>query len=80
VTQEPESGTAEEPGNGAAGDVDGVAGGPAVSGALDRPEAFAIPHLLAQATLDYLASRPYREVYQLVQAFEALEPLPAADR
>jgi hypothetical protein len=41
----------------------------------DLPEAFAIPRELAQLTLNYLASRPYREVFALVQAFEALEPI-----
>ena len=39
-------------------------------------EAFVIPRALAQATLDYLATQPYREVFALVRAFEALEPLP----
>ena len=39
------------------------------------PEAYVIPRALAQATLDYLAVQPYREVFSLVQAFEALEPL-----
>jgi hypothetical protein len=38
------------------------------------PRAYVIPRALAQATLDYLASQPYREVFALVQAFEALEP------
>jgi hypothetical protein len=42
---------------------------------LERPDAYVIPMPLAQATLDYLAMRPYREVYQLVRAFESLEPL-----
>ena len=41
----------------------------------DLPDAYVIPTALAQATLDYLASRPYREVYALVQAFEVLEPV-----
>jgi hypothetical protein len=40
------------------------------------PEAYIIPRALAQATLDYLAAQPYRQVFALVQAFEALEPLP----
>jgi hypothetical protein len=42
----------------------------------DTPEAYAIPRELAQATLNYLAAQPYREVFALVQGFEALEPLP----
>jgi hypothetical protein len=41
---------------------------------LGAPAAFVIPRELAQATLNYLAAQPYREVYALVQAFEALEP------
>lgn len=43
--------------------------------ARDTAEVYAIPRTLAQATLDYLASRPYRDVFALVQAFESLEPL-----
>jgi hypothetical protein len=39
-------------------------------------EAYVIPAALAQATLNYLASQPYREVFALVHAFEGLEPLP----
>ena len=42
-----------------------------------QPEAFVIPRELAQATLDYLAMRPYREVFPLIRAFEELEPLPS---
>lgn len=42
----------------------------------ELPEAFIIPRVLAQATLDYLAMRPYREVFALVKAFEELEPVP----
>jgi hypothetical protein len=45
----------------------------------EQPEAYVIPRELAQATLNYLAAQPYREVFPLVQAFEALEPLPSAD-
>lgn len=40
------------------------------------PAAYVIPRELAQATLNYLAAQPYREVFPLVQALEALEPLP----
>jgi hypothetical protein len=39
------------------------------------PDAYVIPRELAQATLNYLAAQPYREVFTLVAAFEALEPL-----
>jgi hypothetical protein len=35
-----------------------------------------MPRELAQATLDYLAAQPYREVFALIQGFESLEPLP----
>jgi hypothetical protein len=51
------------------------AGEDSAQAAVDLPEAYAIPRALAQATLDYLASQPYREVFGLVRAFEALEPL-----
>jgi hypothetical protein len=42
------------------------------------PAAYVIPRELAQATLNYLAAQPYREVFALVAAFEALEPLSEA--
>jgi hypothetical protein len=45
------------------------------NGGAEVPDAYVIPRGLAQATLDYLASQPYRQVFALVQAFEALEPL-----
>jgi hypothetical protein len=35
-----------------------------------------IPRALAQATLEYLAAQPYREVFALVRGFESLEPAP----
>jgi hypothetical protein len=44
------------------------------------PEAYVIPAALAQATLNYLAAQPYREVFALVQGFESLEPLPPSAR
>jgi hypothetical protein len=43
---------------------------------LKVPDTYLIPRALAQATLDYLAARPYREVFALIQAFESLEPVP----
>ena len=46
--------------------------------ASNPPEAYVIPRGLAQATIDYLALRPYAEVFALVRGFEALEPLPPA--
>jgi hypothetical protein len=44
------------------------------NGSEGAPAAYVIPRDLAQATLNYLAAQPYREVFALVQAFEALEP------
>lgn len=44
------------------------------------PEAYVIPRALAQATLEYLAAQPYREVFALVRGFEALEPLVPRDQ
>ncbi|HEX8066708.1 MAG TPA: hypothetical protein VF520_09305 [Thermoleophilaceae bacterium] len=64
-----EGAAAEAP---AAAEQDGPTGAAAGEAA---PAAYAIPHALAQATLDYLASRPYREVFALVRGFESLEPL-----
>jgi hypothetical protein len=43
------------------------------------PDFYVIPRALAQATLEYLAAQPYREVFTLVRGFEALEPLPGRD-
>lgn len=48
------------------------------AGPAGLPDAYVIPRALAQATLDYLAAQPYREVYALVRGFEALEPAPDA--
>jgi hypothetical protein len=52
----------------AAGDLDVQAS--------ELPAAYVIPRELAQATLNYLAAQPYREVFALVRAFESLEPAP----
>jgi len=38
-----------------------------------------IPRALAQATVDYLAMRPYAEVFALIRGFEALEPVAPPD-
>jgi hypothetical protein len=43
------------------------------------PAAYVIPRELAQATLNYLAAQPYREVFGLVAAFEGLEPVSEAE-
>ena len=45
----------------------------------ELPDAFVIPRALAQATLEYLAAQPYREVFVLVRGFETLEPLPKTE-
>ena len=44
-----------------------------------QPEAYMIPRALAQATVDYLAMRPYAEVFALIRGFEALEPVAPPD-
>jgi hypothetical protein len=47
----------------------------------EAPDVYLIPAALAQATLNYLAAQPYREVFALVRGFETLEPVPpASDR
>lgn len=37
-------------------------------------QAISVPVPLAQAILDYLATRPYGEVYRLISAMQSLEP------
>lgn len=39
-------------------------------------DAYVIPTALAQATLEYLGTRPYREVFALIRGFEQLQPSP----
>jgi hypothetical protein len=41
----------------------------------EAPDAYVISRDLAQATLNYLAAQPYREVFALVQGFETLEAI-----
>lgn len=36
-----------------------------------------VPVPIAQAVLDYLATRPYGEVYQLIATLQSLQPAPA---
>ena len=55
--------------------TDDAPAAPAAPG-VPTPEAYVIPADLAQATLNYLAAQPYREVFALVKGFESLEPLP----
>jgi hypothetical protein len=38
---------------------------------------FALPENVANAVLQYLAQRPYVEVYQMVAAMQALQPVAA---
>lgn len=40
---------------------------------------FEISEQLANAILQYLASRPYAEVYQLVAALQKIEEIPAKE-
>ncbi len=44
---------------------------------MGKPESaeLAIRPALAQTLLNYLAGQPYREVYQLIEALRALQPL-----
>lgn len=37
---------------------------------------FLIPHSLAQVILNYLVTRPYAEVFELVAALQGLKTLP----
>jgi hypothetical protein len=78
VNADPETAGGSESANGGAQDA-GAGVTPPAGGGVERPEAYVIPHAVAQATLDYLAAQPYREVYQLVRAFEALEPVPGSE-
>ena len=57
--------------------VEQAAGAPNTEPAANA-EVYLIPTPLAQATLEYLGSRPYREVFALIRAFEQLRPAPAA--
>ena len=41
-----------------------------------RPNTFAIPVDMLDATVNYLATRPYREVFQLINALSSLKPVP----
>jgi hypothetical protein len=64
---------AGKPGADAAEDPVGRPHDPALG---DPPDAYVIPRQLAQATLEYLAAQPYREVFALIRGFETLEPAP----
>lgn len=37
---------------------------------------FKIEHILAQMILDYLSTKPYKEVYHIVENLQRLEPIP----
>lgn len=47
--------------------------------ATSTPPALIIPTELAQAVVDYLSGRPYREVANLIAGMVRLEPAPADD-
>jgi hypothetical protein len=38
-----------------------------------------LDHTVINATLEYLATRPYREVMQLIPALQAAQPVPEPD-
>ena len=40
---------------------------------------FVISENVAQAILEYLASRPYREVFELIAALQSIKPLYVQD-
>lgn len=40
------------------------------------PETLSIPKDLAQAVVNYLATRPYQEVHQFMPALLSLQPIP----
>lgn len=43
----------------------------------DQPDKLVIDLKTAEAVVNYLAQRPYVEVFQLVAAMQQLQPLPA---
>jgi hypothetical protein len=45
---------------------------------IEQPQLI-LPTHLGQALLDYLATKPYREVYQLVAALQQLQPVPTPE-
>lgn len=45
----------------------------------DKPQQFVIDLKTAEAVVNYLAQRPYIEVFQLIAALQQLQPLPAPE-
>ena len=45
----------------------------------DKPQQLVIPLATAEAVLNYLATRPYIEVFQLIASMQQLQPLPAPE-
>lgn len=44
-----------------------------------QPQQLVIPLATAEAVVNYLAQRPYVEVFQLIAAMQQLQPLPAPE-
>ncbi len=44
-----------------------------------QPQQLVIPLATAEAMVNYLAQRPYVEVFQLIAAMQQLQPLPAPE-
>ena len=44
-----------------------------------QPQQLVIPLATAEAVVNYLAARPYVEVFQLIAAMQQLQPLPAPE-
>jgi hypothetical protein len=42
----------------------------------EQPKQLVIPLATAEAVVNYLAQRPYVEVFQLIAAMQQLQPLP----
>jgi len=42
----------------------------------EQPKQLVIPLATAEAVINYLAARPYVEVFQLIAAMQQLQPLP----
>lgn len=45
----------------------------------ERPQQLVIDLETAEAVVNYLAQRPYIEVFQLIAAMQQLQPLPAPE-
>ena len=45
----------------------------------DKPQQLVIPLATAEAVVNYLAQRPYIEVFQLIAALQQLQPQPSPE-